>query len=146
MQRTEVVGVRLDPKLKYLAELGARIQRRTLSSYIEWAVQASLGYVYPPNSNRSLMDMSETLWHVSEKARLVKLGIYYPHLLTFEEQVVWDAALLIGAITKEVSDAEEVLIDYNADKLHAAWDDLWKYARNEITIDELKAKYYEPPF
>jgi len=146
MQKTEVVGVRLDPKLKYLAELGARIQRRTLSSYIEWAVQASLGYVYPPNSNKSLMDMSETLWHVSEKARLVKLGIYYPSLLTFEEQVVWDAALLIGAITKEVSDAEEVLIDYDADKLHAAWEDLWKYAKNEMTIEDLKAKHMPAPF
>src|SRR5688500_14283504 len=37
--RSAVVGVRLDPKLKYLAEIGARSDRRTLSSYIENAVE-----------------------------------------------------------------------------------------------------------
>ena len=41
-KRSEVVTVRLDPKLKYLAELAARKHRRPLSSFIEWAVEQSL--------------------------------------------------------------------------------------------------------
>ena len=41
-RKSEVVTVRLDPKLKYVAELAARRQRRTLSSYIEWAIEDSL--------------------------------------------------------------------------------------------------------
>ena len=32
LSRSETVTVRLDPKLRYLAELAARIHRRTLSS------------------------------------------------------------------------------------------------------------------
>ena len=35
LSRSETVTVRLDPKLRYLAELGARSQRRTVSSFIE---------------------------------------------------------------------------------------------------------------
>jgi hypothetical protein len=39
LSRSETVTVRLDPKLRYLAELAARLHRRTLSSYIEWAIK-----------------------------------------------------------------------------------------------------------
>ena len=45
-KKSEVVTVRLDPKLKYLAELAARKHRRPLSSYIEWAVEQSLSRVW----------------------------------------------------------------------------------------------------
>ncbi|MEO8135931.1 MAG: hypothetical protein ABI831_18380 [Betaproteobacteria bacterium] len=58
-RKSEVVTIRLDPKLKYLAELAARKQHRSLSSYIEWAVQESLNdlelhasWVTPTNVKR----------------------------------------------------------------------------------------------
>ena len=41
LTRSEVVTVRMDSQLHYLAELAARKHRRTLSSFIEWAVQQS---------------------------------------------------------------------------------------------------------
>ena len=42
LARSETVTVRLAPKLRYLAELAARKQRRTLSSFIEWAIEETL--------------------------------------------------------------------------------------------------------
>jgi hypothetical protein len=42
LNRSKVVSVRLDPKLHYLTEIAAAVQRRTMSSYIEWAVQERL--------------------------------------------------------------------------------------------------------
>ena len=41
LNRTETVTIRLDPKLRYLTELAARKQRRTVSSFIEWANRAN---------------------------------------------------------------------------------------------------------
>ena len=38
LSRSETVTVRLDPRLRYLAELAARLHRRTLSSYVEWEI------------------------------------------------------------------------------------------------------------
>jgi hypothetical protein len=38
--------VRLDPKLRYLAELAARKQRRTVSSFIEWTIEEALKNIY----------------------------------------------------------------------------------------------------
>jgi hypothetical protein len=42
LARSTTASVRLDSDLDYLARIAARIQRRTLSSYIEWAVERSL--------------------------------------------------------------------------------------------------------
>lgn len=103
--RTEAVGVRLDPKLKYLAELGARIQRRTLSSYIEWAIQASLERTVltsDPHNAPSISDEASYLWDVDEADRFAKLAMRYPHLLTHEEQVRWKLIRENGAVWKGV--------------------------------------------
>lgn len=91
LARSETVTVRLDPKLRYLAELAARIHRRTLSSYVEWSIETSLGsnlLTTDPNGP-SIREESEYLWDVDEADRFAKLALRYPHLLTHEEQVVW---------------------------------------------------------
>lgn len=93
LTRTVTVSVRLDPKLKYLADLAAREQRRALSSYIEWAVDQSLdkcqlGY-FSDGTQKTLADEASYLWDVDEADRLVKLALRYPHLLTHEEQILW---------------------------------------------------------
>ena len=97
LSRSETVTVRLDPKLRYLAELAARLHRRTLSSYIEWSIKASLDTetVRPTNlngleaSDQTIGNEAEYLWDVDEADRFAKLALRYPHLLTHDEQVRW---------------------------------------------------------
>ena len=74
LARSETVTVRLDPKLRYLAELAARLHRRTLSSYIEWSIEASLGnnrLTTDPNG-ASIRDEAEELWDVDDADRFAK--------------------------------------------------------------------------
>jgi len=96
LSRSETVTVRLDPKLRYLAELAARKQRRTLSSYVEWAIEESLkttllyqGTGYGGDESVSVADATPTLWDVDEAERFVRLAIAYPDLLMHQEQEVW---------------------------------------------------------
>lgn len=96
LSRSETVTVRLDPKLRYLAELAARKQRRTLSSFIEWAIEDVVGRVflydgsgYNGDDSRSIGDEVIYLWDVDESDRFAKLAIRYPELLTHEEQIIW---------------------------------------------------------
>jgi len=98
LSRSETVTVRLDPKLRYLAELAAREHRRTLSSYIEWAIKASLdseplrpaGYTAEQADGITIGSEAELLWDVDDADRFAKLGLRYAHLLTHEEQVRWE--------------------------------------------------------
>ena len=93
--RSQVVTVRLDPKLKFAAELAARKQRRTISSFIEWAVEQAIEQVQVSSGSgfddpgESVSDILNKVWDVEEADRLVKLATYFPQLLTFEEEQLW---------------------------------------------------------
>jgi hypothetical protein len=91
LSRSETVTVRLDPKLRYLAELAARKQRRTLSSFVEWAIEENLKNIYLGEGLEalSLAGQSADLWDVDEPDRFAKLAIRYPQMLTHDEQVLW---------------------------------------------------------
>lgn len=99
LTRTQTVTVRLDPKLRYLAELAARKHRRTLSSFVEWAVAESLSQVLlsegvgnKKDCDISVMGEAERLWDVDEADRFAKLAINYPEMLNHEEQQLWKLA------------------------------------------------------
>lgn len=94
--RSETVTMRLDPKLRYLAELAARKQRRSLSSFIEWAVEDSLQQVllyedtnFHGEQSISIADVASQLWDVDDADRFAKLALSYPDMLTHDEQILW---------------------------------------------------------
>ena len=81
--RSITVGVRLDPRVRYLAELAARKQRRSLSSFIEWAVKERL------NGMWKLAEEADLLWHPSRAERFARLASRHPELLTYREELAW---------------------------------------------------------
>ena len=86
LQRSETVTIRLDPKLRYLAELAARRQRRTVSSFVEWAIEHALSDVILEGGTHEEMSVDLAaffLWEPHEADRFAKLALYYPHLLTY---------------------------------------------------------------
>jgi hypothetical protein len=114
LTRSETVTVRLDPKIRYLAELAARKQRRTLSSYIEWALEDSMARVelyhgsgYNNDTSTTVADEAAHLWDVDEAERFARLAIRYPELLTHKEQEWWkllvDSGLLLPAQSRRPS-------------------------------------------
>jgi hypothetical protein len=99
LNRTETVTVRLDPKLSYLCELASRAQRRTKSSFVEWAVAEAIKNVELPevlefedfdvSRTVTVSEKSAELWEVDEADRLVALALIAPALLTHDEQLIW---------------------------------------------------------
>ncbi len=112
LSRSETVTVRLDPKLRYLTELAARLHRRTSSSYIEWTIKASLDAepLHPAGlsalvvTDATIGSEAEYLWDVDEADRFAKLALRYPHLLTHEEQMVWKLVRENGLLWKGHND------------------------------------------
>ncbi len=86
--RTKAVGVRLDPKLKYAAELAARKQRRTLSSFIEWAIQEAVNEVQVTKQHTAGEAIND-VWDVFEADRFVMTAANLRELLTHDEEVMW---------------------------------------------------------
>jgi hypothetical protein len=88
LSRSEVLTIRLDRKMRYLAELAARKQRRTLSSFTEWAIEQSLKEV-DLTEDYTIADKAHDLWDVDECDRFVKLALHDESLLNYREQVLW---------------------------------------------------------
>jgi len=154
LNRSETVTIRLDPKLRYLTELAARRQRRTVSSFIEWAIEKTLSLVILDEGTQGASDLelaSVVLWDPDEADRLAKLGLYYPDLLTYDEQVLW----------KLIQECEVLwLVDFNHRRglppqekdamllypvLRTHWEALKKVAAGEADISILPRRPEEPP-
>lgn len=87
--RKELTSLRLEPKVKYLAEIAARVQRRSLTNYIEWAIEESLNNIILSPSGETVEYMAQALWDIYEHERFIKLALQYPELLNYEEQLIW---------------------------------------------------------
>jgi len=147
LTRTEKTMVRLDPRLKYLAELSARKQRRTMSSFIEMAVEQAVEKTILPLLNvRSITEVSERVWSSDEMDRFFSLVRIFPDLLNYEEQQLWD-------LIKEVEDLWTYVPEngeYDLSKIHRAnlrkkWDVLKKLVNKEINREDLPDNFFHDP-
>lgn len=158
LSRSETVTVRLDPKLRYLAELAARTQRRTLSSYIEWAIDDSLTRVLMYEGTgidafdaRSIREESSRLWDVDEPDRFAKLALHCPSMLTHDEQVIWKLIRENGYVWRgRLNSNGERTWQTNADsllfdRLREKWTVFIAVARGEDEKDVLPTWHETPP-
>ncbi|RCW65167.1 hypothetical protein [Pseudorhodoferax soli] len=140
--RSETVTVRLDPRLRYLAEVAAAVQRRTLSSYIESAVEASLSSVYLDHEHDvTVASSAKLLWFINEPARLARLNKLYPHLLDVAQQrlvrAAKEASILIGAALRRPGASEEDHAEEEAEALRPYWDYLKLASEDDTPMAEI---------
>ena len=105
LPRTQTVSVQLDPKLRYLSEIAARRQRRTISSFIEWALETALDNLYltdPKGNANTIGQMTAHLWDVEPADRFVKLAVHYPDLLNHHEEMVWKLIKRTGFLERRL--------------------------------------------
>jgi len=132
LNRTQTVTLRLDPKLRYLTDLGARSQRRTTSGFIEWAIEIALKEVgvYSDSSSDavSLSDIKDYLWDVEEADRFLKLAIAFPSLLNHHEQLVWK---IVEIITPAVHHYDDIDIAVKLE-MRKYWDEINAAAESDV--------------
>lgn len=157
--RTEVFAMRLDPKLKYLAEVAARKQRRSLANFVEWSLEQALGTVnlvetddYNGQHNRTVLNEASKLWDLEPSDRFIKLAENYPELLSYEEQLIWKAIFEVRAYeTHTDADGKKQYNEYDfvdgqgsnrtADRMivQECWPQLVGYAEGTVSMEELQA-------
>ena len=129
-KRSEIVTVRFDPRLKYLAELAARKHRRPLSSFIEWAVEQTVSHIVLRQDRHGTdvtvteADLKFHLWDPDEPDRIVRLAFNYPELMTLEEQVLWKLVCETGFLWKGSFVGNPPVWGWIADKQSIIWERL----------------------
>lgn len=117
LNRSEIVQFRLDSRLRFALELMARNERRTVSSFIEKLVDQAIGThmitlfktleeiqaiqggvsindiqdkTAMARKSVTLAEAMKTLWHTDEAHRFILMAFFAPHLLTYEEELIWE--------------------------------------------------------
>lgn len=104
LNRTELVQVRIDARLRFLAEIASKAQIRTLSSFIESSMEKQLHEVSITHliSNTDFFEKNEAgqitvtefgkkIWDTDNLIRFIRLAQNAPIFLTADEQEIWDA-------------------------------------------------------
>lgn len=128
--RSVVVTMRLDERLRYLVDLAARKQRRTASSFLEWAAEKALDAVPlgdGKDKDHTVGGWASYLWNVDPIQRFITLGFEFRDLMTFEEQELWSLIQNNGYLWRG---------NYNADGEYR-WSTTVNH-RGDLHVDRLK--------
>ena len=143
LTRSEVVTVRLDPRLRYGVELAARKHRRTASSFIEWAIEETLRREIIREQSEEVnqataQQMLNEVWDIDESDRFAKLA------LNHEEQVLWKLILECGLVWRgRYTGSDRRWTWYPSEdnlefvKLREHWDTFKQVASGELSPKEL---------
>jgi hypothetical protein len=114
--RSDTLNMRIDPRLKYLADLAARESQRTLSGFIEWAIKRALT---PEAMREDESNVSEPLgpmqpkplwgegfWNVDEADRAFLLASRRD-LQSIEEQLFFKLFLTHMELSKKKASLKE---------------------------------------
>ena len=145
LTRSQVVTVRLDPKLKFAAELAARKQRRTISSFIEWAVEQAIEQIviskYDNHPDTTVSNVLDQVWDVEEADRVVKLATHYPQLLSYDEERLWKIICECGHFwrggKKVLSGFTQVKDIIYYDRVRSQWEQLNKIIQGDLPLETL---------
>jgi len=102
LARSEVVSIRLDPRLRFGAEMAAAKHRRTLSSFTEWAIEEALKQTNVGDKNETAFEVMEKTWDIDEGWRFYQYAKKCSRLLKPDEEKLW----------KIIRDAEEQFDQY----------------------------------
>lgn len=150
LTRSETVTVRLDPRLRFACELAAAKDRRTLSSFMEWAVEMAIHQVNVVADFdgehmvwQTAADVAKAVWDVDESDRFVKLAANYPELLSTREQVLWKLIREDESFWKGTARDHDGLPDFNFKLLRERWTELQEKITNAPSIQAGLSSWHE---
>lgn len=87
---TVAVGIRIDPKIKFALDLMGRMQKRSLTAVVEWAISNAIAQQRFRGPDETFADAVEKVWSTDESTRFVQQALYMPETLTYDELRIWE--------------------------------------------------------
>ena len=146
-RKTETLSLRIDPKTRYGLELLSRIQRRSGTGVVEWAIGQALDRetVRDRVGNEWKLEQAmHRLWQVDELPRLLAMALEFPSLLTYEEQRM--AAVLMATSDMWHDDRQKNFASFNFTPALTNWNKLkpmLQDAINKPTVQPLSETQLE---
>ncbi|QUE74379.1 hypothetical protein [Stutzerimonas stutzeri] len=127
---TVSVGIRIDPKIKFALDLMGRMQKRSLTAVIEWAISNAIAQQQFRAPDETFDEVIAKVWSTDESTRFVKQAIYMPETLTYDELRVWETIKSSLEFWRHFPNGEDVYecwVNFEAIRTH--WDALLKHVQ-----------------
>lgn len=95
-RKTETLTLRLDPKVKLMIELIARVRRQSITGVVEAAIEEiafDIDVPFIANEEpgpQTVTTAVSEIWSTDESEKFVNLCFHLPSLITYEEQRIWE--------------------------------------------------------
>lgn len=142
---TVAVGIRIDPKIKFALDVMGRLQKRSLTAVIEWAILNTLEREYI-DEHTILAQEIDRIWSTDEINRLVNLAERMPQALTYDELRIWETIKCSPYFWGVKEGAGVYPNRLNVPLLRANWEELMEHVEDNKTSSYVK-EFFEPiPF
>ena len=146
-QRKDTLSLRIEPRIKYLIDIAARIQRRNVTNYVEQVLENSLQDI---KISDDISLEQANLWDVYDADRFIKLAYTYPILLTYDEHILLkiindhfqyfkkdeDQCILLDDQQKAAYKANIPLLEFiDFIKVRNHWENLNDYVQDKGIVD-----------
>ncbi|MCY1551281.1 hypothetical protein D9M68_875980 [compost metagenome] len=84
------MGIRIDPKIKFALDLMGRLQKRSLTAVIEWAISNAISQQTAGSFEQPMSQIVDNIWSTDEATRFVNLCFALPEALSYDELRVWE--------------------------------------------------------
>lgn len=123
---TVSVGIRIDPKIKFALDMMGRMQKRSLTAVIEWAISNAIAQQLYKGPDETFADVIDKVWSTDESTRFVKMAFFMPDSLTYDELRLWETIKASGGLWNKYRDNTWVTSpEYiNYDWLRFGWEAL----------------------
>lgn len=146
--KSEVITIRINPKLKFGLELMARLHNRSVAQTVEMAIQRVLEDPFDGIQNlrnvRYEHDLIDKLWSPHRGERLLRMVLTHPELLSYEEEVLWNKLTRAGVtedyLVRTGHSALHVRPNSNLQELEARIADFWDKLDEEERSATSKSK------
>lgn len=139
---TVSVGIRIDPKIKFALDMMGRMQKRSLTAVIEWAISNAIAQQIYKGPDETFAEVIDKVWSTDESTRFVKQAIHMPESLTYDELRVWETIKCSMEFWLHFppSSADTVHESWiNLDSVRKHWDALLKHVQehrnNPVIVD-----------
>lgn len=107
---TVSVGIRIDPKIKFALDMMGRMQKRSLTAVIEWAISNAIAQQTYRGPDETFADVIDKVWSTDESTRFVKMAFYMPDSLTYDELRTWETIKASGGLWNKLADKKTWMI------------------------------------
>lgn len=123
---TVSVGIRIDPKIKFALDIMGRLQKRSLTAVIEWAISNAITQQNAGVFNTSLSEVVDSIWSTDEATRFIKLCYELPEALTYDELRTWETIKATPYFWNNYRDgtSETILANLSIFLVRDNWEDI----------------------